>query len=542
MKAIYGSASRVGVMQVVRALLAMLVLLSPQRGSAQDAYLARMPTPAQVVAGLSGADPLDLAAKRAGAMYQLRDIVWTLAEGRQYTNKLTGQELALSGAYVREYGRISAPIIASFDPRETQRLGWQSPRAKWFGARTRYETSTVFQGQLLERFFPADFREHFRAVKARQHSSTPSPLEAARQPLSQLPASPSALQRIWNMSLEWFVLAVALFVLFLACRSMVRSYNALQAWEQQIAHAKSTISNVLDKKSNLVNELAQVVRERTQNENFVHLKVNQDNVMAAYAQAGAVYSSIQQAAERFPNLKSDPSFQALSQAIQQCEHEVLYYRNQYDAVITQYNTYGRQFPRVLYSRLVGFSVREHLNLDVSNARETAKPVQLASDNARRLDHVLQLPPADPRGSAPPALSGATPGYVVAGGGAPQLGSGNPRVNARGGRTEALSALPSVSIRCLSGPLGGHSVAVGAGVIVGREAPAAQVVVADPQVSSAHAWIGMKGDALIFVDNGSTNGSVVNGASVRAGEEVPLKRGDQISLGRANGVAFVVEQA
>ncbi len=113
---------------------------------------------------------------------------------------------------------------------------------------------------------------------------------------------------------------------------------------------------------------------------------------------------------------------------------------------------------------------------------------------------------------------------------------------RGGGTQAFQAMPDVNIRFLSGPLSGQRLPVGVGAVIGREPATAQIVVADPQVSSGHAWIDFNGPSLIFVDRGSTNGSIVNGSPIRTQVEVPVKNGDVVTLGKTNSVSFVVETA
>ncbi|HEY0465621.1 MAG TPA: FHA domain-containing protein, partial [Polyangiaceae bacterium] len=115
-------------------------------------------------------------------------------------------------------------------------------------------------------------------------------------------------------------------------------------------------------------------------------------------------------------------------------------------------------------------------------------------------------------------------------------------SARGGGTVAHRAIPDVAIRFLSGPLAGRRMPVGVGAVIGREASMAQIVVADGQVSGGHAWLGLTETSLIFVDRGSTNGSIVNGAPVGPQVQVPVKHGDVVTLGRTNSVSFVIELA
>lgn len=67
------------------------------------------------------------------------------------------------------------------------------------------------------------------------------------------------------------------------------------------------------------------------------------------------------------------------------------------------------------------------------------------------------------------------------------------------------------------------------IVIGR-GRGADVVIAEPTISRAHAAIGYDGDGGFYVqDLGSTNGTSVNGA--RAPQRQMLKDGDEIQMGR-----------
>ena len=70
------------------------------------------------------------------------------------------------------------------------------------------------------------------------------------------------------------------------------------------------------------------------------------------------------------------------------------------------------------------------------------------------------------------------------------------------------------------PLGEHVIAVG-------RLPESNIVLADPNVSRAHAEIRPRGSGYVLVDLGSTNGTRVNG--IRVSEHV-LADGDEIAFG------------
>lgn len=111
--------------------------------------------------------------------------------------------------------------------------------------------------------------------------------------------------------------------------------------------------------------------------------------------------------------------------------------------------------------------------------------------------------------------------------------------ARGGATHVFEAPPSLSVRFIAGPLAGKVVPFGAGAVLGREPPGAAIVIPDPGVSGAHAWIGPRGPRVVFVDRGSTNGSSVNGQPVPAGQEVEIRARDVVTLGKSGTVQFVL---
>lgn len=81
-----------------------------------------------------------------------------------------------------------------------------------------------------------------------------------------------------------------------------------------------------------------------------------------------------------------------------------------------------------------------------------------------------------------------------------------------------------------------SVAAEGEYLIGRE-PTCDLTVVDPTVSRRHAIVSLRQGALTVRDEGSTNGTYVNGVRLDGGTEHPLKPGDQIQLG---SVKFRVE--
>ena len=67
------------------------------------------------------------------------------------------------------------------------------------------------------------------------------------------------------------------------------------------------------------------------------------------------------------------------------------------------------------------------------------------------------------------------------------------------------------------------------LVIGRSQTKADVVVSGPAVSGRHCSLTRRGDAFLLADEGSTNGTTLNGAEVGA-TPVPVWRGDEIKLG------------
>lgn len=69
-----------------------------------------------------------------------------------------------------------------------------------------------------------------------------------------------------------------------------------------------------------------------------------------------------------------------------------------------------------------------------------------------------------------------------------------------------------------------------GMFIGRAADQCELVVPHPTVSRRHAKLSFAGEALQVEDLGSTNGTAVNGAALRAGTPVALQAGSKLRLG------------
>ena len=69
-----------------------------------------------------------------------------------------------------------------------------------------------------------------------------------------------------------------------------------------------------------------------------------------------------------------------------------------------------------------------------------------------------------------------------------------------------------------------------GLVLGRSAEQADLVIADQSVSRKHARLRLKNNDLAIEDLDSANGTVVDGRVIKAGRPVPLDPGADVELG------------
>ncbi len=92
--------------------------------------------------------------------------------------------------------------------------------------------------------------------------------------------------------------------------------------------------------------------------------------------------------------------------------------------------------------------------------------------------------------------------------------------------EVVEGVDAVAFAELVLPDGGR-VPVGADPVVIGRLPECTIVLGDPNVSRRHAELRRVGDSVVVTDLGSTNGTRVNGTTVR---EQHLASGDEVSVG------------
>ena len=79
----------------------------------------------------------------------------------------------------------------------------------------------------------------------------------------------------------------------------------------------------------------------------------------AQGAVGAALGRLLAIQENYPELKADQSFRELQAQLEGTENRISVERNKFNTVVKEYNTYIREFPRVIYAGWFGFDKKAY---------------------------------------------------------------------------------------------------------------------------------------------------------------------------------------
>ena len=189
-------------------------------------------------------------------------------------------------------------------------------------------------------------------------------------------------------TLFWLLFWVAVILGFVA----FKSYNKLQSHAQAIREGSSNIQVAVSKKLALLNQLIDVVKNFQESEQFTYLKIAQDSsasgLSTAYQQSGAILTSLQGVADRFPNLKANEQYHRLVDNIEACESNIQQQRETYNLTVRAYNTVRLSIPTVFVAGILGFSTAPYLEFDISGVADPGHLKNFKTDDGERLQQLL----------------------------------------------------------------------------------------------------------------------------------------------------------
>ena len=162
----------------------------------------------------------------------------------------------------------------------------------------------------------------------------------------------------------WIIVGiVAAFVLLIA-GIFVSTNNRAVSLEEQVFTADSDIQAQEKRRTDLIYNLADCVKEYDKHEAETLL-----NVVEARGNNGSttdienVTTSIAAVAEAYPELKSNENYKELMNELSITENLIAEYRENYNKQIKEYNRYVRKFPTRLFLNILGYEMQQYQYLD-----------------------------------------------------------------------------------------------------------------------------------------------------------------------------------
>lgn len=315
-------------------------------------------------------------------------------------------------------------------------------------------------------------------------------------------------------------------------------YNGLRALSENVKEAWSNIGVSIRKQASLINQLIDAVRNYSEGEKLVMLKVSEDNslndIQQIHQQGGTLLSAVNGLAQRFPDLKANTQYSALMKAIQEVENKLERQRENYNAAAKRYNILRTSMPDLFYAKFLGFNAAPYLDFDGVSEQHGQALKDFASDDGDRLNRLL-------------SSAGGKVLRVSQQVGSNALQQGRQLASAAQEKVRELQVRPpqvpaprELQLVDIGGSASGRVFRLRQeGQVIGS-ADAAQIVVKDAGVAERHLWVGQEEGRWLLRDLGAAQGAFIDEDWENPVSETEIQPGQIISLGRDGGARFRVE--
>lgn len=170
------------------------------------------------------------------------------------------------------------------------------------------------------------------------------------------------------------VLLVVLGVLALLGISLVGSYNSFVRLSQQVDSQFANLEARLQRRFDLIPNLVETVRGHMAHEQEVFSNIAEararmagartvDERVAATNQLEGALSRLLVVMENYPQLKAQESVARLMDELAGTENRIAVERDNFNAVVQQYNTRIKSFPAVILANMFGYEPRAYFQAD-----------------------------------------------------------------------------------------------------------------------------------------------------------------------------------
>ncbi len=184
-----------------------------------------------------------------------------------------------------------------------------------------------------------------------------------------------------GMKVFLIVLAVVLLLIFSLYRFWAGNYNAMVQKGETVDAAWAQVQNQYQRRFDLIPNLVNTVKGYASHESEVFTNIadarsraggvlqvsdevlNNPESFARFQQAqnelGSALQRLLVITENYPELKADQNFLALQDQLEGTENRIGTERKRFNDVVQDYNTFIRQFPRVIIANMSGFTAKQY---------------------------------------------------------------------------------------------------------------------------------------------------------------------------------------
>lgn len=136
--------------------------------------------------------------------------------------------------------------------------------------------------------------------------------------------------------------------------------NKAISYEESVETAKADVDTQLQRRYNVLTELAECVKQYDKHEyETLTAVIEARGANISESEAEEVVAQINAVAEAYPELKSQENYKQFMTEIATTENLIAQYKQAYNASIKSYNRYVRKFPSRQFLSLIGYEVQQY---------------------------------------------------------------------------------------------------------------------------------------------------------------------------------------
>ncbi|KAA3652074.1 MAG: LemA family protein [Bacteroidetes bacterium] len=183
------------------------------------------------------------------------------------------------------------------------------------------------------------------------------------------------------------IIGGVILVLILAIGFNIKnSYNSMVSKNEAVEGAWAQVESVYQRRADLIPNLVNTVKGYAEFEKSTFVEVtearskatsltisadeltpeNMAKFQAAQSQLSGSLSRLLATFERYPDLKANQNFLELQAQLEGTENRISVERQKFNTIVKDYNTYIKQFPRVLYANWFDFDKKGYFEADAGS--------------------------------------------------------------------------------------------------------------------------------------------------------------------------------